>query len=235
MDTNTLRTVLIYTTGITVGGVLGAVAGALLADKLTAEDIATVTLEAAWIDNPDGTSSIKEISIIPDKEPEVEVDTRKEKRKKLDRKKLKEDALLADAQEGINYASFASKTRQKVDLNEMALIAEKYKVTPKNGEAKIDPTIISLDEYDQARLDKASLTYYEENEDVVENAKEIVGTDFKNRFGGISGDPDVVYVANPQLGIMYEIIRIHNSYSEVVQGIPTTKKKKRVRSANAAS
>lgn len=83
------------------------------------------------------------------------------------------------------------------------------------------PYIINPDEFawDDTR-DHITLCYYEpddiladDNDEIMENADEVVGTEFKRRFGEY--EMDTVYVRNEYLECCYEIVRDNRTYHEV--------------------
>lgn len=88
------------------------------------------------------------------------------------------------------------------------------------------PFVITSEEYehDEAGFEKAELTYYDEDDvlcdsdDTVVPVDSAVGVENMLRFGHGSGDPEVVYVRSPQLGIDFEVTHNAGSYAEVVLG-----------------
>jgi len=77
----------------------------------------------------------------------------------------------------------------------------------------------------EAGYENVTWTYYARDgvitdnaEDVIEAPDNFLGIDALTKFGGISGDPNVVYVRNEILMIDYEIVRNPSSYVEVVLG-----------------
>ena len=59
----------------------------------------------------------------------------------------------------------------------------------------------------------------DENEDVVTDITNTIGDEALLSFGEISEDPDIVYVRNEKLAVDIEIIRMQESYKEVVLGM----------------
>lgn len=98
------------------------------------------------------------------------------------------------------------------------------------SEEKPDIVIISEEDYYQnpplnSLWEKATLTYYsdddvltDESGEVVQNPELIVGSEALDSFGHLSNDPDAVYIENYDVYTMFEIIRLHKSYSESVLG-----------------
>lgn len=87
------------------------------------------------------------------------------------------------------------------------------------------PYLITLDEFSESEYDSATLTYYEEDdvlldeqEDPIPDPDKIVGDDNLLRFGQGSKDKNVVYVRNDSLELDYEILRSKNSYAQDVLG-----------------
>lgn len=87
------------------------------------------------------------------------------------------------------------------------------------------PYVIHRDEQEEMPgLSQSTFTYYEgddvlcdERDRVVDARDEILG-DFVEKFGHGSGDPNVVYVRNEELGVEIEVCRSPNSYAEEVHG-----------------
>jgi hypothetical protein len=106
---------------------------------------------------------------------------------------------------------------------------------------KEGPYVVSLEEHVALRNSYGSeiLMYYEEDDvlvsdeedDVLPNhGADIIGEDALTSFGEASQDPDIVYIRNERVGIDYEVIRSHKSYSEMVLGkAPPSKLKKNSR------
>lgn len=90
----------------------------------------------------------------------------------------------------------------------------------KEKESKsMDPIrVISPDEFQESEYPSLSLWYYTDgvitNDDnkIVTNAIELIGSDFKNHFGEYEDDPDTVYVVNENDKVVYEIMREYGAY-----------------------
>jgi hypothetical protein len=87
------------------------------------------------------------------------------------------------------------------------------------------PYVIHRDEQEEMGLTQSTFTYYEgddvlcdERDRVVDARDEILGTDFMEKFGHGSDDPNVVYIRNEDLGVEIEVCRSPNSYAEEVHG-----------------
>lgn len=96
------------------------------------------------------------------------------------------------------------------------------------------PKVISLEDFMDDSYEKETLTYYNEDdtlvdeaEDPVVNVDDIIG-DGLIRFGELSEDDNVVYVRNERFQIDYEVIRVFGSYSRSVLGIIPEKKRRQV-------
>lgn len=83
----------------------------------------------------------------------------------------------------------------------------------------MDPIrVISPDEFQESEYPILSLWYYTDgvitNDDnkIVTNAIELIGSDFKNHFGEYEDDPDTVYVVNENDKVVYEIMREYGAY-----------------------
>lgn len=80
------------------------------------------------------------------------------------------------------------------------------------------PFVISQGEYsydeEGANYDKETLTYYprerilvDDDEEVIDDVRGVVGWRSLSRFGDDSGDPDIVFVRNRRLNTDYEVVR----------------------------
>lgn len=114
----------------------------------------------------------------------------------------------------------------KPDLVEYAtkIREQKYTTDINKGDEpmKNKPYVISPDEYgeyeddDESNYDLISLSYYsdgvlaDDDDDVIENADDIVGKDFESHFGEY--EEDSVYIRNDRLKCDYEILKINRPY-----------------------
>lgn len=90
------------------------------------------------------------------------------------------------------------------------------------------PYVIHRDErHEMEGYSEVSLTYYakddvlcDETDEIMDPARrdDAVGEANLDRFGHGSGEPEIVYIRNDNLEIMYEIVRSPNSYAEEVHG-----------------
>ena len=99
------------------------------------------------------------------------------------------------------------------------------------------PYIISVEEFmdDLPVYDKITLTYFEDDdtlieekdESVIDNADEIVGDDNLLKFGYDPRDKDSIHVRNERLECDFEVTRDERSYVEVILGVKDSDKIKR--------
>lgn len=90
------------------------------------------------------------------------------------------------------------------------------------------PYVIHRDErYEFEDYDEVTFTYYDEDDVLANEREEAVAGDDRERligeanlekFGYGSGDPNVVYIRNDQLEMVFEVLRSPNSYTEEVHG-----------------
>ena len=90
-----------------------------------------------------------------------------------------------------------------------------------------DAEVISFEEFNEHRpdFDKLTISYYDGDDILADETDQpmiedryVIGDEALNRFGGFSGDKDVVYVRYYPLTIDYEVVKIHGKYSELVLG-----------------
>ena len=89
------------------------------------------------------------------------------------------------------------------------------------------PYLLTVQEFmaDGDDYDKLTVTYFEEDDTLVDDRdevvpdKSVVGEGTFERFGHGSGSPDIVYVRNEQIQTDFEIIRDKQSYHEMILGI----------------
>jgi len=89
------------------------------------------------------------------------------------------------------------------------------------------PYVIHYDEKDEMEYQVVTVTYYDgdnvmcdEHDSVIdlEERNRLIGEANLNRFGHGSNSPDIVYVRNDTLELVYEVVRSPNSYAETVHG-----------------
>lgn len=97
------------------------------------------------------------------------------------------------------------------------------KLLDERDEAK--PYLITVAEYMESDNDKITLTYYEADEVLADEADQmvpdkeyVIGTNL-SYFGVGSEDANVVYVRNHETGMDIEVIKNPNSYSAYVHGV----------------
>lgn len=91
------------------------------------------------------------------------------------------------------------------------------------------PYLISHDEFHttETEWDKSSIVYYEDDDTLtdegdmpVSDIEYLIGEKHLDFFGLRSGDPNQVFVRNPQISTDYEVTRNLGSYTEIVLNIP---------------
>jgi hypothetical protein len=90
--------------------------------------------------------------------------------------------------------------------------------------------VIHRDEYMENKWEygTSDLTYFEgddvlsDSSDRVVDEQDIVGIENLGKFGHGSNDPDIVYVCNTNLSMLFEITHSDGSYSMEVHGMPST-------------
>lgn len=124
--------------------------------------------------------------------------------------------------------SFEHETPEQTRRNLQDII-DKYTANPQDrdefvNQAILDrpdhkpPYVISRDEYaygeDGESHAKITLTYYprdrvllDDDDDPIEDIAEMIGWRSLSNFGGVSGDPDVVFVRNDRLMSDYEVVK----------------------------
>lgn len=90
------------------------------------------------------------------------------------------------------------------------------------------PYVIHLDERDEYEdYQPVSLTYFEGDDVVADGRDDVIGPEDRERllgeknlerFGHGSQDPNVVYIRNDKLELVYEVVKSPNSYAEEVAG-----------------
>lgn len=108
---------------------------------------------------------------------------------------------------------------EKPDIHEYARILAEQRYS--NKDVKVENShIISKREFEESEYDAEALIYYadgvlayETTDEVVDNADEIVGTEFKDHFGEY--EDNTVFVRNDEEQTDFEIIRYDQKYKEV--------------------
>lgn len=90
------------------------------------------------------------------------------------------------------------------------------------------PYVIHYDERHEFDYSEVTLTYYEgddvlcdADDDVIDqNTRDrLIGEDNLMKFGHGSNDPDIVFIRNDELEIMYEVVKSPNHYGQEVHGL----------------
>jgi hypothetical protein len=99
--------------------------------------------------------------------------------------------------------------------------------TEEKDRSSTQPYVIHKDEYkaNEKEYDQKTLAYYADD-DVLANDEDrpihttegLVPSDFAEKFGHGSGDPNVVYVRCDEVACEFEIIRNNGNFAEVVHG-----------------
>lgn len=99
------------------------------------------------------------------------------------------------------------------------------------------PHIITLEEFEDgiSGYESVDIKYYKddgifasaETDEEISAPQNLFGPNVHLHFGEDSDDPDIVYVSNPRLAIMYEIVQIYGSYAGMVNGENKTPPKKK--------
>lgn len=101
---------------------------------------------------------------------------------------------------------------------------------PKEVKARTNdaPFIIHRDEWNSGEMEyeQACLTYFESDDvlindldKVLENQDDVIGLSNMLKWGHGSGDPNVLYIRNPVLGMDLEVTRSMGSYASEVHGL----------------
>ena len=123
---------------------------------------------------------------------------------------FKEHAAILRNRERTDYTAFS---REEND-------------TQKEEKQEMDkPYVISPDEFGEFYdYEKIDLTYYadgvlaDENDDIVDDADNTVGSDFADHFGDY--EEDIVHIRNDKLKCDYEIAVDHRKYVDVTHTMP---------------
>lgn len=116
----------------------------------------------------------------------------------------------------------AEQAKNKRDITEYASKIHKEAYDPEEADVPEDvktvdaPYVISPEEFGECGYETISLTYYsdgvlvDENDDLVDNANEIVGRDFASHFGEY--EEDSIFIRNDSKKSDYEILRDYKNY-----------------------
>lgn len=151
-----------------------------------------------------------------------EVYTRKEKNETI---KVDTKPIMKNNSEMMEYAAKLNKEEYR-DYSHGSVV-EETKDDENEFPQEVDkPYVISPGEFGELgdEYTRISLSYYadgvlaDENDEIVEDADEIVGEDFADHFGEY--EPDSVFVRNDRLKCDYEILLDQRNYPEVVKSKP---------------
>ena len=114
---------------------------------------------------------------------------------------------------------------RKLGYTDYSAISKKDEAQEEVKQDVDKPYVISPDEFGEFYdYEKIDLTYYsdgvlaDENDDIVDDADNSVGSDFAEHFGDY--EEDAVHIRNDRLKCDYEILFDHRKYSDVASTIP---------------
>lgn len=151
-----------------------------------------------------------------------EVYTRKEKNETI---KVDTKPIMKNNSEMMEYAAKLNKEEYR-DYSHGSAVEESEENEEEFPQEVDKPYVISPGEFGELgdEYTRISLSYYadgvlaDENDEIVEDADEIVGEDFADHFGEY--EPDSVFVRNDRLKCDYEILLDQRNYPEVVKSKP---------------
>lgn len=155
-------------------------------------------------------NAVKEVYTRKEKNETIKVDTKPNMKSNSE---MMEYATKLNKEEYRDYSHGSVVEETKDDENEFPQEVDKpYVISPGEfGELGDEYTRISLSYYADGVL-------ADENDEIVEDADEIVGEDFADHFGEY--EPDSVFVRNDRLKCDYEILLDQRNYPEVVKSKP---------------
>lgn len=146
----------------------------------------------------------------------------------------------ADFVERLGYASV-----EKTEVEDVHVSIYDQIETPPEGVEEVDPRLRNYDKLElkekhkpflisheefqntENEWDKSSIVYYEDDDTLVDerempidDIEYLIGEQHLDFFGVQSGDPNQVFVRNPQISTDFEITRNLGSYTEMVLHIP---------------
>lgn len=207
IDKILLKKIGLIALGGVAGGILGYLTTSLIIDKLTKEKEIFETKSRGWIKESDWKLTNPTDEMVEDSKPLVN---------------SLETVMKTD------YTKFSGVDKAKANLEDLV---KPYKEND-------DFVIISLVDYAERdnSFMKEIVYYYEEdsafantNEDLIDAPESLFGPNIHLHFGEKSDDPDVVYLRNNKNSTIYEILRIHSSYSVSVLGNPEPEVKSKPR------
>lgn len=140
------------------------------------------------------------------------------KKQKTAAQKKDENPPKPDIADYINAIASVQR-KEEMEAQEAQKIKE-YGAMFRNTEVHRSPYVITPDEYDElTEYEKVTLQYFsddgilaDDNNFMVEDVDELVGTEWESRFGEYN--PGVVYVRNDARQCDYEILLVQGTYSE---------------------
>lgn len=128
-----------------------------------------------------------------------------------------------------NVKQYAAELQKEGYTNYSTMKNEKteYEIKKEEMEARsqMKPRIVTPEEFgEDDEYDIISITYYsdgvlaDDGDMVIHNVDEIVGSDAVNHFGEYA--EDAVYVANDRLKAYYEILRVDDTYADLIAENP---------------
>ena len=173
------------------GGVVGGILGYLIADYL-----------AYRLDE-------EKYAVFPDEDAEIEP------------RSGGMDKELYEFEKGDNKKTDYANTRVLEEKKTLEELTRPY-------QDESAPYILSAEEWEDPGLnafERKTILYYEmdhvyctDQEELVDDPENLFVPNVHLHFGAESGDPDIVYINNPERSEMYEILRIRASYKVDVLG-----------------
>lgn len=185
--------------------------------KPTLDELKGVVEEAGYTPDPTGE---------PNTAPSKTETVVREVREKAERKaETQRDDGPAAEMPGLKDAVEAAKIHRNIFQDHGELDEWDYtKEIPNRREDT--PYVIHVDEQGETGYSTNNLTYYadddivaDDQEHIIQSPEEIIGPDFRDKFGHGSGDPNLLYVRNEELAAEYEVVISHEDFAEAVHGI----------------
>lgn len=180
------------------------------------------------VDSVKEVFSKRDLKIVKESEPMT--DDSKSVREKAEKAKEKPNVMeyakkLKEEKYTTNYSAVsASVTEEDEDVVDQFDNSDEFSEFD-NIDDEEEPSVITPDEFGMcAGYGHDSLTLYadrvlaDDSDEVIEDVKNVVGSDFFDRFGEY--EDDVVYVRNDKLRCDYEIFMDNRKYSDVVKDAP---------------
>jgi hypothetical protein len=220
MNTELIKKALIFTAGVGVGVIVGAILIKKRYDRLYFTPTETFVYKDIEREAIEQNEAAVEETVYA-RETSTEIDniakTIKEKNRGLRRNY---NNIIEESRYGVVGVNVPN---QDKDNYECELASRKANSHDSNE----DPYVITIDQFadENDHYDKSTIYYYEdddvladENEEVIIDVFKVIGDDALGSFGEGSRDPEIVYVRNDKLQIDYEVIRLSKSYRQTVLG-----------------